>query len=161
MLGGLPGAESGMPVVRGDNYVDPTVVPEDKLVVEDPLTKKKTLTAKSGRHLMVHIYNALAQDDKETFTDQVLSQQTREECAQKNVDPGECFEELKRRKDDVVALFNAMPGGEYTPGVYVKSLGPKAERIQVEGLAAKDLTWTGMDMVMEKGNWKLRWFVGR
>ena len=77
------------------------------------------------------------------------------------MDPGACFDELVRRKDDVVALFNAMPAGEYTPGVYVRNLGPKSERIEVEGLAAKDLSWTGMDVVMEKGNWKLRWFVGR
>lgn len=161
MLGGLPGAESSMPIVRDDNYKDPTVVPEDKLSVEDPVTHKKTLTAKCGRHLMVHIYNALSQNDKATFVDQILSTVTKEECAQRGVDPGACFDELVRRKDDVVALFNAMPGGEFTPGVYVENLGPKAERIQVQGLAAKDLTWTGMDMVMEKGNWKLRWFVGR
>jgi hypothetical protein len=161
MLGGLPNAESNTPVVRADNYKDPTVVPADKLVIEDPVTKKKTLTAKTGRHLMTHIYNALAQNDKETFVSQILSSQTKQECAEKSVDPGACFDELMLRKDDVVALFNAMPAGEFTPGVYVRNMGPKAERIQIEGLAAKDLAWTGMDMVMEKGNWKLRWFVSR
>jgi hypothetical protein len=161
MLAGLPGSEYNGQVVRADNYVDPTYVPEEKLSVEDPVTKKKTLTTRTGRHLMVHIYNALVANDKETFVDQILSSQTKAECADRNVDPGACFDELVRRKDDVTALFNAMPGGEATPGVYVISIGPKAERIQVEGLAAKDLTWTGIDMVMEKGNWKLRWFVGR
>lgn len=161
MLGGLPGSESNTPVVRADNYKDPTLVPPDKLVVEDPVTKKKTLTAKTGRHLMGHIYNALAQNDKDTFVDQILSSQTKQECAEKGVEPGACFDELLARKDDVVALFNAMPAGEFTPGVYVRSLGPKSERIEVQGLAAKDLTWTGMDIIMEKGNWKLRWFVGR
>jgi hypothetical protein len=160
MLGGLPNSESGLPIVRGDNYIDPTVVPEDKLTVVDPVSKKKTLTARTGRHLMVHIYNCVLENDKETFVAQVLSGETKAECAQRNVDPGACFDEVVRRKDDMVALFNAMPGGEFTPGVYVRNLGPKAERVQVEGLAAKDLSWTGFDMVMEKGNWKLRWFVG-
>jgi hypothetical protein len=161
MLAGLPGSESNTPVVRADNYVDPTVVAPDKLVVEDPVTKKKTLTTKTGRHLMGHIYNALKDNDKETFVDQILSTQTKQECAERKVEPGACFDELMLRKDDVVALFNAMPAGEFTPGVYVRNLGPKSQRIQVEGLAAKDLSWTGIDMVMEKGNWKLRWFVGR
>ena len=159
MLAGLPGSQTGTPVVRGDNYVDPTVVPPDKLVVEDPVTHKKVLTAKSGRHLMVHIYNAITANDKETFVDQILSTASKQDCADRGVDPGECFDELVRRKEDVFALFNAMPGGEGTPGVYVQNLAPKVERIKVEGLAAQGLAWTGMDMVMEKGNWKLRWFV--
>jgi hypothetical protein len=159
MLAGLPGAQIGTTVVRDDNYKDPTLVPPDKLVVEDPVSHKKTLTAKSGRHLMVHIYNAINANDKETFVDQILSTPTKQECADRGLDPSVCFDELLRRKDDVYALFNAMPAGEGTPGVFVQSLGPKAERIKVEGLAAQGLNWTGIDMVMEKGNWKLRWFV--
>jgi hypothetical protein len=159
MLGGLPGSESGTPVVRDDNYSDPTVVPPEKLSVEDPVTHKKTLTAKTGRHLMVHIYNALAQNDKETFVDQILSKSTKAEFADRGLDPGLAFDQLLKRRDDVVALFNAMPAGEFTPGISVRQLGGKSERISVEGIAAKDLAWTGFDMVMEKGNWKLRWFV--
>jgi hypothetical protein len=159
MLGGLPGSESGMPVVRDDNYKDPTVVPENKLVVVDPVSKKKTLTAKTGRHLMVHIYNAIAENDRETFVDQIMATQTKQECAEHGLDPGAYFDEVLRRKDDMVALFNAMPGGEFTPGVYVVGIGPKAQRVELQGLAAKDLNWIGMDMVMEKGNWKLRSFL--
>lgn len=160
MLGGLPNAESGMPVVRDTKgYVDPTAVPEDKLVVVDPVSNKKTLTAKTGRHLMIHIYNALAENDRATFVEQILSKQTKDEFAERGLDPGAAFDEVVRRRDDVVALFNAMPGGEFTPGVYRRPLGNKSERLEVEGILAKDLTWKGMDMVMEKGNWKLRWFV--
>jgi hypothetical protein len=159
MLGNLPDAQSGTPIVRGDSgYVDPTYVPEDKLVVEDPVTKKKTLTAKSGRHLMIHIYNTLKDNDKETFVREVLSSQTKAECHARNVDPGETFEELKNRHADVVALFNAMPAAEYTPGAITKPLGRKEQRVMLQGLAARDLAWTGIDMVMEQGNWKLRWF---
>jgi hypothetical protein len=160
-LGGLPNSESTTPVIRGDmNYIDPTIVPEDKLVVEDPVTKKKTLTTRSGRHLMVHIYNAIKDKDKRTFVDQILSSQTKAECAARGVDPGDTFEEVMRRRDDAVALFNAMPNGEFTPGVYVRKLAAKSQRIELQGLAAQDLSWTGIDMVMESGNWKLRWFYG-
>jgi len=160
-LGGLPNSESSTPVIRGDlNYIDPTAVPEDQLVVEDPATKKKTLTTRSGRHLMVHIYNAIKDKDKATFVDQILSSVTKAECAARGVDPGDTFEEIMRRRDDVVALFNAMPNGEFTPGIYLRKLAPKSQRIEVQGLAAQELAWTGMDMVMESGNWKLRWFYG-
>ncbi len=159
MLGGLPNVESGTPIVRGDRgYIDPTAVPEDKLVVEDPVTKKKTLTAKSGRHLMIHIYNTLKDNDKDTFVREVLSSQTKAECHARGVDPGETFEELKSRHDDIIALFNAMPAAEYTPGAITKPLGRKEQRVMLQGLAARDLAWTGIDMVMEQGNWKLRWF---
>lgn len=49
ILGGLPGAESGRPVVRdfGD-YRDPTIISEDQLVQEQP-DGKKTLIARTGK----------------------------------------------------------------------------------------------------------------
>jgi hypothetical protein len=34
------------------------------------------------------------------------------------------------------------------------------QRVELDGLAAKGLFWTGFDMVQERGNWKLRWMVG-
>lgn len=161
LLGGLPGSESQIPDTQNNSgYVDPTAIPADQLVKEDPVTHKKTLTTKSGRHLMVHIYNALKDNDKETFVSQVLCKETREECAARGVEPGECFDELVRRRDDITALFNAMPSGEYTPGIVTVPLGGRAERVMLQGLAAQNLAWTGFDMVQEKGNWKLRWFYG-
>ncbi len=161
MLGGLPGSVSGTADIRGlEGYVDPTAVRVEDLVKVDPATQKKTLIAKSGRHLMVHIYNALRDGDKGTFVSQILSRETKEECAARGVEPGACFDELKRRQDDVLALFNAMPSGEYTPGVLAMPLGGKSQRIELQGLAAQGLSWTGIDMVMEQGNWKLRWFYG-
>jgi|CXWL01.1.fsa_nt_gi hypothetical protein len=52
-----------------------------------------------------------------------------------------------------------MPGGEYTPGMLVQTVGRNVFRLQVYGMAARDLKWTGMDMVYEENNYRLRWFV--
>lgn len=158
-LGGLPGAESGSTIVRdlGD-YADPTVIPPDKLV-EEPEPGKKVLHAKTGRHLMIHIHNTLKNDERELFVSQVLSAVTRAECLERGIDPGDAFDYLKTREDDIAALFNMMPDGEQTPGVIAKPLGPNERRVQVTGAGLGDLYWTGFDMVMEKGNWRLRWFV--
>lgn len=158
-LGGLPGAESRTPVVRdlGD-YTDPTAIPPDQLV-QEPEPGRKVLAAKTGRHLMIHVYNTLKNDDRDLFTTQVLSERTRAECLERGIDPADAFDYLKTREDDVAALFNMMPAGEQTPGIVVQPLGKGARRLQVTGAGLGDLYWTGFDMVMERGNWRLRWFV--
>jgi len=159
MLGGLPGAESNTRVVRdlGD-YKDPTKVAGNKIEVENA-DGTTTLTAKTGRHLMVHIYNALVRDEKELFADQVLSQVTREEFAARGKVPTEAFETLLARFDDIQELFNRMPLGEYTPGVFIKPVGNRVKRVALDDVTARDLVYSGFDMVMEDGNYRLRWFV--
>ncbi|GJQ29882.1 MAG: hypothetical protein HBSAPP03_17660 [Phycisphaerae bacterium] len=158
-LGGLPGATSGAPIVRdlGD-YTDPTAIPPDQLRREEE-PGKVLLTAKSGRHLMIHIHTTLRAGDRDLFTTQVLSAMTRAECLERGIDPGEAFDYFKTREDDIAALFNMMPAGEQTPGVIARRLGRHVMRVQVSGLGTEDLYWTGFDMVMEKGSWRLRWFV--
>ncbi len=159
MLGNLPGAVSGTPVTSDrPGYVDPTKIPIDQLVKVDA-DGKKTLIAKTGRHLMIHIYNTVQDNDAPLFVDQVLSDMTKRECYQRGVDPREVFNELKRRWNDVQDLFNAMPGGEYTPGAIVKPVGAGVQRVFIQGPITRGLAWTGFDMVMEHGEWRLRWFV--
>lgn len=157
-LGGLPGAESQMPVLRdvGD-YKDPTAVPDNRIRIENE-DGTVTLIAKSGRHLMVHIYATLQAEERELFVEQVLSKVTRNEYVQRGLDPAKAFDDLKLRRDDMAALFSVMPAGEFTPGVMYQKLGNRMARLQVSGMAARGLEWTCMDMVMEDGNWRLRWF---
>jgi len=158
-LDGLPGAESSS---EYNNYhlselQDPTVSNELELVIEQP-DGSVILRSPSGRHLMVHIYTTIEAGDKELFTDQLLSETTRREFYDRGYDPGHAFDELVRRQDDVFKLFARMPQGEYTPGIVWKNLGQKTMRLKVNGQAARDLRWNFMDMVLEQGNWKLRWF---
>lgn len=163
-LSGLPGVRSGRPSGGSRfTHIDPTLLPEDALVVEQEDGSVK-LVARSGRHLMVHIYNCLKNDDAALFTEQVLSSVTKQEYEERGLDPKKAFESLKQRQNDLVALFNLMPSGEHTPGVMWKPLGEVGERgekvvrLSVAGPQTRDMRWDFMDMVMERGNWRLRWF---
>lgn len=159
ILGGLPGSESGMTVVRDMGaYRDPTAVPESRIVEETPDGKKK-LIAKTGRHLILHIYNTIEDGEKDIFVAQVLSAATRAECAERGEDPGTLYDQLCADRLDVYDLFNLMPMGERTPGAVMEPVGKGVYRITVSGLGTSQLRWRGMDMVMEGGSWRLRWFV--
>lgn len=163
MLGGLPGATSGMPVTTENrfNFPSPTVAPERGIRQEND-AGEVTLHARSARHLMSHIYTTLQQDERDLFAEQVLSSITRAEFLARGRDPAEAFDMLKARQNDVFKLFDIMPAGEYTPGVIWNKLGQidgkNLVRIGVSGLAARGLQYTYFDMVMERGSWRLRWF---
>ncbi|MBI1190794.1 MAG: hypothetical protein GC200_08975 [Tepidisphaera sp.] len=160
MLGGLPGSESGTPIVRdfGDDYRDPAEVKKDELQETLPDGTVK-LYAKTGRHLMIHIHNTLEENDKKLFVSQVLSQLTKRECIERGVDPGECFDYLKEHEQDIQDLFDRMPSGERTPGIFPKPLGNNVTRVELGPRGDQGLLWGGFDMVMEHGNYRLRWFV--
>jgi hypothetical protein len=160
-FGNLPGAQHNMAVKRdlGD-YRDPTAIPEEALVVEvEP--GKTVLVAKSVRHLMVHIHNTLEDDDRELFVSQVLSEKTRGEFRERGHDPGLAFDFLKAQRSEIDALFNAMPAGETTPGLFLRPVGDNTVRLVLDGMAGRHLSWIGIDARLEGGNYKLRWFVDR
>lgn len=158
-LAGLPGAQTGSTVVRDlCEYQDPTAVAEDELERELP-DGSKVLTAKTGRHLMIHIHNTLDRGERDLFTEQVLSKVTKAEYQARGMDPGQAFDTLLARRDDISRLFNMLPSGEFTPGVFARNIGSNTRRVEVEGMAARGLRWSGFDMVMEGGSYRLRWFV--
>jgi hypothetical protein len=119
-----------------------------------------TLISKSGRQLMAHIQRTLAEEEKEQFTEQVLSEITRGEYFERGLDPGEAFDRLRKHQKDISKLFSRMPMGEHSPNVLMERVSRNVFRVRVTGQAKKGLDrWTGFDMVLEKGNWRLRWFV--
>jgi hypothetical protein len=152
MLSGLPGTESGGALVseRPRGYRDPSQIDGGKITIERE-DGSKVLVARSARHLMAHVYTTLKEEEKELFTEQVLCEATRAEFRARGLDPGEAYEELKRREADVVALFGRMPMGEYTPGVLMRQLGDGIYRVALAPKAAEGLAWCGFDMVWEGG----------
>lgn len=160
ILASVPGAQSSMqpvgPRFEGE-FTDPTQVPSDELVLELPDGTKK-LKARTGRHLMAHIINTIDAGDDALFVEQVLSERTKAEFYKRGLDPTEAFRQLKKRREDILKLFNQIPMGEYTPGIYMRGVGGGVQRIKVPGPVGQDLRWNFMDMVMEGGNWRLRWF---
>ena len=158
MLSGLPGAVTGRPVTGPAGAVETKTVPDDKIVVENK-DGTTTLLAKTGRQLMIHIVTTLDKDQRELFVQQVLSEKTRQEFYERGLDPSLAFDELQRRRGDIDVVFSRMPAAESSPGVLVKQVEKKTTRVQLTGMAAEKLLWIGFDMTMEKGNWKLRWFI--
>lgn len=158
MLASLPNAVVQRPVTAPEGAVPLDTLADDEIVVENQ-DGSVTLLAKTGRQLMIHIVTTLDNGQRDLFIDQVLSTTTRNEFLQRGLDPGLAFDECKRRRDSIDTLFARMPGAEASPGVRVKQVEKKTMRIQLTGLAGKDLYWIGFDMTMERGNWKLRWFV--
>lgn len=184
-LAGLPNAQTNTPPVLGREHrpaVPADAEESDGRVVEGDGSTR--LIARSGLALMRHIARTLAEGEERLFVDQVLCEETRREFLARGRDPAEAFRLLKKREKDVLALFNRMPSGEQSPMVIVTPLGERGQRLKVTGMAAKDLRWTGFDMVLEgarwapvtrdgqpvvengrqsmkfePSNWRLRWFV--
>jgi hypothetical protein len=147
-----PVVEKGPAIAKGDEGAGTLVRKNEDGTV--------TLISKSGRQLMAHIQRTLAEDEQEQFTEQVLSEITRGEYFERGKDPAEAFALLKKHQKEISKLFSRMPMGEHSPNVLMERLGRNVFRVRVTGQAKKDLErWTGFDMVLEKGNWKLRWFV--
>jgi hypothetical protein len=159
MLSSLPGAQTQIPdertTVRPDVLRTPSSgireVREDDTVV---------LHAKTVQHLMSHVVSTIQNDEKDLFVEQVLARRTRDEFRIRGYDPGVAFDEVVRRQRDVFKLFNAMPFGENTPGIYLQTIGRNEFRMQVPRSGRADLKWTGFDVVFEEGNYRLRWFLG-
>jgi len=57
-----------------------------------------------------------------------------------------------------MVLLAQMPMGEFTPGLYLKPMGRNIFRLELPPKISKGLNWTFVDMVVEFGKWKLRWF---
>jgi hypothetical protein len=118
-----------------------------------------TLISRSGSHLMRHIQRTLYENERDLFTEQVLSEITKQEFRERGRDPAEAFDALKETEREIGELFSRMPLGEHTPQVIMDKVGRSMFRVKVTGVGVNDLHWRGFDMVLEEGNWKLRWFV--
>ncbi len=184
-LSGLPNAQTQTPPSLGPEHgpqIPSDAQPDDGVVEEADGSKR--LIARSGLALMRHIARTLRDGEEQLFVDQVLCEQTRREYVERGRDAAEAFRTLKKREKDILTLFNRMPAGEQSPMVIVTPIGERMQRLKVTGMAARDLRWTGFDMVLEgarwtpltehgqpvvrdgkqvmkfePSNWRLRWFV--
>lgn len=158
---GLSGAQLNTPAT-GDSTPKSSgaIAREEDLfqpVLEHP-DGRRTLQSKTGMQLMYHIQWTLQGDERELFVEQVLSEITRREYTDRNVDINEAFDRLKKRERDIAMLFSRMPMGENSPNVLMRPMGANMFRLQLSGAAARDMHFRGFDMVLESGNWRLRWF---
>lgn len=160
---GLSGAQmQTQPVTDRSSSASTTVVDEAELFkprVENP-DGSITLYSKTGLQLMAHIQTTLANNEADLFVEYLLSDLTLREYRERNIDPTEAFTRLKQHERDIARLFSYMPLGENSPNVLMEPLGRNMFRVRLTGPAARDSgRYKGFDMVLERGNWRLRWFL--
>lgn len=132
----------------------------EKTLLEKP-DGSKYMVAHNGRELMLNILKCFEDDLPEIFVRDVLCAVTKAEYADRGIDPVEAYHTLRKRKADIMLLFERIPGGEFTPGMLVQTVGRNMFRLELTGKFTTGLPYTGMDMAFENGNYKLRWFLGR
>jgi hypothetical protein len=160
-LGNLKDAETQTPPVEpaGSGASVPTAGGDDQLLIRENPDGSKTVYSRSGLQLMANIQQLLRDGEDKLFAEQVLSEITRQEFLERGLRPEEAFRTLKGHEKDIAKLFARMPLGEHSPNVNMEPIGRNIFRVRVTGRSREDLEWTGFDMSLEKGNWKLRWFV--
>lgn len=159
LLTGLEGAESKIPPKRQARALPNFLrTPDEGIRVENE-DGTITLYSKSVRQLMAHISSTIGNNERELFVEQLLSERTKDEFYERGLDPGLAFDELKRRERDIGRLFYYLPMGEYTPGVYLQTIGRNLFRLKLPRVTNESLYWIGMDVVFEDTNFKLRWFL--
>jgi hypothetical protein len=160
LLSSVPGAQSQIPDTRVVARADVLRTPEGGIRQERE-DGTVVLHAKTVHHLITHIVQAIQNNEEDLFVQQILCEQTLEEFRIRRVDPALGFQELVRRQRDAFRLFNAMPFGEGTPGLYMEPTGTNQFRLALPRSSWAELEWVGIDVVFERGNYKLRWFVNR
>lgn len=158
MLGRVPGAVSGMPVVA-----TPGGETANTAQGEPPETRHEdgsvTLRSRSFRDVMRNTAKALLENDPALFVEQVLSQRTRDEYAARGLDPAQGFATLAQAQPAVKRLFSRLPMGEGTPGTVVQSIGKNAKRLTINGAINEQDAFVGIDAIIEDGHYRLRWLV--
>ena len=159
ILSSIEGAESKIPEKKTARALpDFLRTPDEGIRVVDE-DGTVTLYAKSIRQLMAQIITTLQNGERDLFVEQVLSQRTKDEFYERGLDPGLAFDELLKHSRDIGRLFYFMPMGEYTPGLYLETVGRNTFRLKITRIGNEGMYWIGLDSVFEDKNYKLRWFI--
>jgi hypothetical protein len=156
-LSSIPDAKTATPATGVDAGPEPTAYAGDTRI-ENP-DGTITLISRSALNLMAHIKTTLAKNEQDLFVKQVLSEDTRQDYYNRGLDPHQAFTTLKAAETDINELFGRMPMGERGPNIVFKQIGPKLYVVELTGQAARGLRYVGFQMVLEKGNFRLRWFI--
>jgi len=155
LLSGLPGSQSQLPEPEKRSVSTSDKPVEQRLRIEHE-DGSVTLISNSARDVLIHVVATLKDEEDELFVEQVLSERTKQEFYERGYDPVWAYRELKRRERDVRRLFAAMPYGEFTPGLRLQPNGVNEFRVKVP--PTKGMPWNFIDVIVEHGRWRLRWF---
>lgn len=113
------------------------------------------LSSRSPSDVMYHVMTTLANEEDDLLFDQVIAEEAKQEYRKRARDPREAVEFLKKRRKDVAELFAAFPMGDQTPGVHLTTIGRNAFRLRAPAALAPDLRLHSMDVVIERGQFRL------
>lgn len=150
--GGPHGSTGGSRAGLGER---PRLPPIGELLEEGPDGSERLIVT-SVRDLMLHIGRALEREDAALFAGQILSERTRREFLERGRDPEEALAMLAEDEAGVRRLFERMPLGEFTPGLYLRQVGDNVYRLNARGMP-RGSRFTFIDVVFERGRWRLRW----
>lgn len=110
-----------------------------------------TLLMSSPRHVVLHLRQTLTQDEPELLFDQVLSDRAKSTYAEQGLDPRSAVGFLFDNRREVLKMLQRMPQGEFTPGMFLKKIGPSAYRLELSGANGQGLLFRRLDVVWERG----------
>lgn len=116
-----------------------------------------TMTSLTVRDLIANILDTMDQDRADLFANQLLSEITRQEFIERGYDPEAAFDYVRKNDKAIRMLFTRMPGGEQTPGLFLRAQGGGVYRLPVP--KTREMKLRGIDVIFEAPSWRLRWFV--
>lgn len=114
-----------------------------------------TLFLRSPTDVMYHVMSTLQREEYDLLYEQVIAGRAKLEYTRRGRDPREAVEFLRRRKQDVAALFASFPMGDQTPGVHLESIGRNAFRLRAPVAMREELRLHVFDVVIEGGQFRL------
>lgn len=173
-LYGLPGAQGGLqpeadpgaPSTRAESRWDNLLArfpgQEAPPPVDSAPTLRRTrddgsveLISTSPNHVMYHLTQTLISKEYDLLLEQVISERTKQNYEDRGLDPTDAVKFLVKHEKDIARLFATMPMGEQTPGVFTEVIGPNMFRLRASSIVAPDLRFTAMDVIIERGRFRL------
>ena len=103
------------------------------------------LVSRSPRHVVIHLRQAVLEDDYELFYEQLVADIAKTDYQRAGMDPYESVERIREDREHVLKLLQRMPMGEFTPGLYLQPRGRGVYRLEVEDhrlrLRKLDIIW--------------------
>jgi len=113
------------------------------------------LISRSPRHVMIHLFETLRDEEDELLLTQVISARLRDQYEKRGEDPTQIVRELRRERREIVKLMTAMPMAEQTPGALMRTTGRNAFEITAPGGPALDQKFKRFSVVIEQGSFRL------
>jgi len=116
------------------------------------------LITRSPSELVFHLRRTIRDEEWDLLYTHLLSEQLKEAYAERDLDPREAAEFIKRHSRAIVRFLSMVPAADQTPGADFRQTGRNTYRLTIPGGRANDTTFFSMDVVYEDRQFRLRMF---